>query len=179
MADATTNASDEANKPTDGEPVKNEEHLKKLIHERDEAKRKLRAIEEQQEQAQKKALEETNQFKTLYEQQQEKVKRLAEVEARLADIDAKADARIEALSVKLPEAAKSEYDAFIKDLPRDKRLDWLQAKATAPEAKPSPATSRPAGNTATHGGLATMTFEQKVKMKRENPAEFAKLMTMI
>jgi hypothetical protein len=54
MPDGTTTATEVAPATTEVETGKNEEHLKKLIHERDEAKRKLRAIEEQQEQAHKK-----------------------------------------------------------------------------------------------------------------------------
>jgi hypothetical protein len=176
MADAlNVNAPDGAHAEPDGEVVKNEKHLAQLIKERNEAKAEAKALKDAKEEAERKALEETQQFKTLYEKQQGELKRLSELDARVKAIDERTDAKISELSGKLPEVHKSEYDAFISALDREKRLDWLMAKTSViPEPKPSPAAARAASGQAKDPH--EMTQKERAEWAMRDPAGFAKAM---
>lgn len=120
-------------------------HLLKLARERDEAKAEAKALKDRMEATERAKLEETNQFKTLYEQEKAKAAEVEILKAKIAEIDARADKRIEELAGKLTdETLKAEYQTYIASLDRDKRQEWLTAKtAVAPEPKSSPAASRP------------------------------------
>jgi hypothetical protein len=150
--------------------------MKKAFEARDAAKAESKALKDAKDEAERKALEETQQFKTLYEKQQGEVKRLAELEARIKDIDEKADARIAQMADKLADDAKAEYTAFISGLDREKRLEWLTNKtATHPEVKDSPAAKRPGASGNSNVKVSEMPFEERLKLARDNPEAFKKL----
>jgi len=129
-----------------------EEENKKLIAERDAAKKKARESEEKQ-------LADQNEFKKLYETAKPELESLRQ---RVTAIDERTKAKLASAEKTLSAEDKAEYEAFIFKLADDDKLEWINARQASkkPSNPSSPgAGSRPSGDgkTITQANLEGMT----------------------
>jgi hypothetical protein len=148
--------------------------LKKVIAERDDAKARLRSLEEQSEKARLREIEEKGQYKA------ELDKILPELETHRTfrkEYDARIEAKLAESEAKLDEASRKEYDTFISGLTREKRIEWVEARIVAPPVtKDSPANGRPAAKATGAKTLAQMTAEERIELARKEPETFRKML---
>lgn len=175
MPDGTKEAVAQAPVTPDGEPkivdTNWEIEARKAFKDRDAARERLKELEAKAEAERQQQIEEQK----LYKQELERVK--PEYESLKAFKDAH-DKRIQDQLAESEKAltgeAKSEYDRFIAKLDAESRIEWIKAHgAKAPPAN-SPAATRP-----TQGksplDIKGMTMEDRLKLFREDPEAFKKL----
>lgn len=173
MAEATEPA--QADRP-EGQPAtpdpeywKNE--AKKSFAERDAAKQKARDLEAKIEQERQKEIERNQAYKEELERLRPK---LTELETFRTEYDKRLEAKLADAESGLSQTARDEYERFIKNLPKEQRLDWIEArKSQAPTVSDSPAATRPGAHPgAKPGGLASMSAQERIEFARRDPEGF-------
>ena len=152
---------------------------KEAFKERDKARAETRLLREQIEATQKKALEETNQFKKLYEDQTPLLEQLkkekSELEAYKKADEEETNRILGEAEGKISEIFKMEYDLLKESLSPKKRISWINLRMqNIGEDKNSPAGDRPGGGNANGKGMPEK-FEDRVKLAQTNPGLFKKL----
>jgi len=123
-----------------------ESENKKLIAERDAAKKKAREADER-------ILAENNEFKKLFEAAKPELETLRQ---RVSAIDERTKAKLATEEKKLTPEDKTEYDSFISKLSEDDRLEWISARLSSRQSPPS---SSPGSGARPTGDGKTVTQE--------------------
>lgn len=180
MVDAKVDDKPDETSPGAGETEKKapdgvywESEAKKIIRERDEAKAKLRAIEESQEVERKKRLEETQNYKQELEKVSPELEELRKYRQAQED---RTKAKLEESEKALPAEHREEYDKFIAKLDAESRIEWISLRlALKPAVGSSPGNARPGNNGKPTTQVKEMSWEDRLKLAKEDPESFRKL----
>lgn len=146
-----------------------QQEAKKAFQDRDAAKAKARELEAKAEELRKQEVERNQAYKAELDKLTPEYEAL---KAYKAAQDEKVEKALTDAEAKLDQAAKDEYERFIKQLPKDARLEWIQARSVRPVTE-SPATTRPGATTRPPaGGLASMSAQERIEFARKDPEGF-------
>ena len=168
MADAEEKAP-EGDKPEgEGEQPKvySEEYLKEVIAERDKAKNKLRAIENEKRKAEESKLIEEGKLKEALALKDKELQEAQALKDELEKYRAADAARKEDLLKKLPESKREKYSQLSTDLLSDL---ISELEAAVPNQGPKPGSGEKSKD------FDLMTFEEKGELKQKNPTLYENL----